>query len=207
MNMPSAYTHHKEWMLQGPMSSGDASFLSNLPKMAVDGGIAFCPSADIWVGDLDSSPFTPKVKHQFRHPQDKALSDLSLALALFGHLNSVTLHLWGFLGGRKDHELFNLGEILHFLENKERAKVFLYDESSQIKFELFSSGEWDLTHHGTFSLGCLNECLVTLKGECIYQLSSPTLFKPLSSFGLSNKGFGQMKLTNSRACFIYKDFA
>ncbi|MFP5385633.1 MAG: hypothetical protein ACLGHN_06105 [Bacteriovoracia bacterium] len=203
MILPSSLRNFSEWILLGPMGPELPSDLYTLPLMAVDGGAHFATSMDIWVGDADSYSEEIHAPHVIRHPIEKDQSDLALALNLFNDPCHYKLHLWGFLGGRRDHELFNLGEALSFLDKQDGSQILFYNESGKITYQVVGSGHWKFSHQGLFSLGALKRTEVTLRGDCYYPIKSPQILTPLSSFGLSNIGQGEMTLTTDGAVFLY----
>ena len=69
--------------------------------------------------------------------------------------------------------------------------------------EAFSAGEWDFEADGLFSLVLFAPCAVTLGGSCRYPIPAGTPVRPLSSFGLSNEGFGRMVLTADAPVFVF----
>lgn len=204
MMLPSSLTDKTEWTFVGPMGPEVPPHLAQFPVIGIDGGAHHLENLDIWVGDADS--YTEEkinARHLFRHPVDKDHSDLSLALSLFKHPHRYKFHFWGLLGGRKDHELFNLGEALNFLENNSESQIIFYGEDGKIYFHLLGEGHWRFDHLGTFSVGTLKNTVIKLLGECRYPIKKPTLLYPLSSLGLSNRGEGQMVLENEGPVFIY----
>lgn len=203
MTLPSTLKNKAEWTFIGPMGPLLPIFLKKFPVLAVDGGAHYSDEITLWVGDADSYKNEIQTPHIFKHPTEKDQSDLALALSLFKEPLNYRLHFWGFLGGRKDHELFNLGEAFAFLEQNQECEVLFYDEASVLRFHLLGSGRWKFEHHGVFSLGTLQKTLVKLTGECKYSISKSQLFNPLSSFGLSNVGFGSIELENEGPIFLY----
>jgi thiamine pyrophosphokinase len=203
MTLPDTLKNNLEWVLLGPMGPELPSFLSTHPLIGVDGGAQFAKKLNIWVGDADS--FTKKVEadHFFKFSTQKGLSDLALALDLLKMASPKILHLWGFLGGRKDHELFNLGEGLHFLENKQNTKINFYNSNGELTYLLLSTGLWKFKHSGLFSLGTLKKTKVKLTGQCLYQLPNPHSIEALSSLGLSNESQGEVELETEGPIFIY----
>lgn len=177
--------------------------LKNNPILAVDGGAHFVSNLDIWVGDADSYKETIKTPHQYRHPPAKDSSDLALALDLFKDYGPYKFHFWGFLGARKDHELFNLGEALHFLEDHPESQILFYGKNGEISFHLVGSGDWKFSRSGLFSLGTLKKTKVKLIGNCTYPISQTSNLLPLSSLGLSNVGAGEMILKTEGPVFIH----
>jgi thiamine pyrophosphokinase len=169
----------------------------------VDGGAKFAPGADIWVGDADSYFEEVISPHAFRLSLQKDSSDLALALTLFKNYLRFKLHLWGFLGGRSDHELFNLGEVSRFLESRPESQVYFYDHQGNIRFHFLGQGHWKFDHQGFFSLGTMKKTQVTLKGQCQYLIEQPQTLMPLSSYGLSNQAYGGVQIANEGPVFIY----
>jgi thiamine pyrophosphokinase len=88
------------------------------PVIAVDGGLHHCKERGIKpvaiVGDMDS--VDPQLLEQYsdveihRHPTDKDKSDLELAL----ELAATDCTVYGALGGRPDHLLYNLYLLTRF---------------------------------------------------------------------------------------------
>jgi thiamine pyrophosphokinase len=203
MTLPSTLTTKTEWTFVGPMGPALPASLAVHPIIAVDGGAEHTDLIDIWVGDADSYTKEIKAPLIIRHPVEKDQSDLALALGLFEEALNYKLHFWGFLGGRKDHELFNLGEALHFLEWHQGSQVLIYGTDGKLEFHLLGEGHWKFTHHGTFSLGTVKKTSVKLKGECHYPILQSQILSPLTSFGLSNIGKGEMILETEGPVFVY----
>lgn len=177
--------------------------LKHFPIIAVDGGGNHTDRSDVWVGDSDSLINKIEAPHIYRHPVEKDKSDLALGLSLLKECSHYKIHFWGFLGGRKDHELFNLGEALGFLEQHPESQILIYDANEKISFHLLGNGQWKFRHEGLFSLGTLKKTSVKLIGECHYPIPKSHILTPLSSFGLSNVGKGDMILDTAGPVFIY----
>lgn len=82
--------------------------------IAVDGGLEYCPHAQIAIGDWDSiSQEKLRAYKGLRVtlPERKDRSDLAYALQAAKELEPQELILIGFTGGRPDHHLSNLFEI------------------------------------------------------------------------------------------------
>ena len=147
------------------------------------------------VGDGDSA--AEKLDQELA--TDKDYSDLAFVLGcLRARFSSVVL--LGFLGGRRDHELFNLGEVHHFLAAAKTPTRVRFDDS----LDVYSAGEWRFEIHGVFSLAVLAGTTVKLAGACKFPLPTPTKIAPLRSLGLSNHGFGEITLTTRGPAFIFK---
>lgn len=203
MKLPSELNEKVEWVFLGPMGPEIPATMSEHPLLCVDGGAQFTKSSDVWIGDKDSFKGDINSKHTFHYSAHKDKSDLSLAFDLIQSHSSKTLHLWGFLGGRKDHEIFNLGEALRFLDKQPESLIKFYDHQGRINFLLMSKGIWRISHHGLFSIGCLRELELKVTGDCAYPLLDRSIIQPFSSHGLSNLANGTMEIDTSGPIFIY----
>lgn len=196
MKIPEHYLAFHEWTLVGPMGPHLSDPLTKYPTIGVDGGGQFAKKLDIWIGDSDSGLPHGNCPHSFRYPAEKSSSDLALGLALLNSINRLKIHLWGFTGGRKDHELINLGECLTFLEGKPDSEIHCYGPKGQVIYKCFGKGHWSFTHQGLFSLVVLKTQSLSLTGDCNYQVPERRAFAPFSSLGLSNQAQGQLYLQN-----------
>lgn len=204
MKLPSDLLNKKEWVILGPMGPILHQKLTPLPRIGVDGGAHFSDKLHLWIGDADSYKLAPQAKHVIVLPENKDASDLSFSLNLFHEELSYTLHLWGFLGGRQDHELFNLGEAMHFLDQHPSSEIFFYDQEGHSPFHLLSQGEWSFEHHGLFSVGSFKKISLKMTGACEYEIPH---FRPLAamqSLGLSNRAQGRVTIETDGPLFIYK---
>lgn len=200
MKLPTSLQDKLEWNIVGPICPSSPA--NTFPTLAVDGGARFVPNFDLWIGDNDSYLEKIDSENAFFFPSDKDHSDLSLALSLFINTNAYTLHLYGFLGGRRDHELFNLGEISSHLLTKTDNKVFIY-EGEKLEFIFVGAGTHDFDHHGLISIGTLFPQKLSLQGQLSY--TGESNFAALSSLGLSNKASGPFKISATQPFFIYLD--
>lgn len=187
------FPDHDQIHLVGPLA--EAGLRIREPVIFVDGGSQRREGGiGITVGDGDSS----LEKMDIELDPVKDYSDLAFALGLLG-ARFTTVTLSGFLGGRRDHELFNLGEVHHFLCSRPlRTRVLLDDELVG-----YGAGQWEFTVRGTFSLATLAETAVSLSGECAYPIESGTVIKPLNSLGLSNEGDGIVVLGCAGPVFVF----
>ena len=95
------------------------------------------------------------------------------------------IYLHGFLGGRRDHELLNLGEAYHFLDGRGEPAHLLHGPCRRgiqrrqlgVSLPTDCSAWW-----------CSLPARLTLSGQCRYPIAPDTLVKPVSSLGLSNQG-------------------
>lgn len=168
------------------------------PLIWVDGGADHRRGPDpagFAVGDGDSARGE---LHQYLNA-DKDYSDLAFALRrLPAHFAEVVL--LGFLGARRDHELFNLGEVHHFLAAAGGPTRARFDRD----IVAYSKGQWRFRSHSVFSLAAIEPTTVTLTGACKYPLTTPTRIAPLASLGLSNQGAGRITLRADGPVFIFK---
>ncbi len=192
-----------EWVLVGPMGPALPDSFSSLPILAVDGGAHWTNRMNAWIGDSDSYQSAPQTSLIFQLPVNKDSSDFNYALKLFDRQKSYHFHLWGFSGGRKDHELFVWGEILSYLEQHPETKFTLYDKNGRVEFHFMGSGHWRFQHTGPFSLGCIRKIRVKLTGQVKYPIKAESWLPSLSSWGLSNEGSGEILLENDGSAFIH----
>ena len=198
MKLPTSLQDKPQWNVVGPISPDVPS--NSRPTVAVDGGASFVPNCDVWIGDNDSYLEKIDTKNAFFFPTDKSFSDLALALSLFENEQNYTLHLYGFLGERRDHELFNIGEISLHLKRKKKNKVILYQGNTPV-FAFFGAGIHQLSAEGTISIGTLFPQKMTLSGNLDYE--GTLSFEPLSSLGLSNQAHGEYQIEAEAPFFIY----
>ncbi len=196
MKLPISLSNSKEWTLAGPMGPVVPEGLLAHNILCVDGGARFCSRMDVWIGDGDSHVGSVNCENIYQFSPHKSQSDLALALTLLKDISSLTLHCWGFLGGRKDHELINLGEMLTFLEGKPQASAVFYDEKGRISLRILGAGAWTFQHSGLFSLASLKNVRVKILGQVEYPLKEETELSPLSSLGLSNRALGAFEVIN-----------
>lgn len=198
-NFLSELQQYKQINLIGPMfDQQDCSSVHKLPTIFVDGGVkAHQYLTDVpclRIGDGDSS----------KEPMDICLSpnkdftDLNYALNFIPkHIEKV--FLWGFLGGRKDHEFANFGEFHHFLKKrKTKAEIFIENQ-----FIAFNHGEYSFEHQGTFSILNFEDAQIKITGDCQFPLPKSTLIAPLTGLTISNIASGKVYLESNRPLFIY----
>lgn len=195
-----------EIVLVGPMGPDIIHPLSDLPQIAIDGGEPFAQTPFLWIGDGDSLKKKPKTYQTIELNPKKDMSDLAHAYTLLKSHPLKKLHLWGFLGGRRDHELFNLGEGSLFLKDRIQTQIHYYKEKSIPVMSLYTKGEWHFDFKGEFSLGVMNEAHLTLLGEIAYPISESYLIRPFSSFGLSNEAQGKFLIQADGPFFIIREF-
>ena len=203
MKLPVSLTHFKEWTFVGPMGPVLPSNMGHQAILAVDGGARFCSHMDIWVGDGDSHFESINCKNIYQFPPKKSESDLTLALSFFHHSGPVLLHFWGFLGGRRDHEILNFGEVLNFLQMSPGTEVIFYDHNKKVAMKCLGAGHWQLNYQGTFSLVTVKNTKIKLSGACLYPLEEETELNSLSSLGLSNEASGDFTLINQGPIMIF----
>jgi thiamine pyrophosphokinase len=186
-NFRSQLENAEKVTLIGPLFEGKITLPLDHPHIFVDKGGMFLPDGVkqqpdrptfIRVGDGDS--FQGELDVKLNPVKD--LSDLSYAL---GMIPSTCKHLQlrGFLGGRKDHEIINLGEVYNYLSE---------NQSADFDFQIFAlgKGQYHFSYFGTFSLLSFIPNQVTLEGNISYPLKGDAVVPPLSSLGLSNEARG-----------------
>ena len=134
-------------------------------------------------------------------PIDKDHSDLAFVL---GSLPSSVnrLSLYGFMGGRLDHELANLGEVFSFLKRLSAGRCDFYTSSAELGMVAWSGLTLSLPIHGLFSVFTFEAGPIQIRGSCRYPLDPPRDLMPLSSHGLSNEGHGQVHLASTAPALL-----
>ncbi|MBY0415484.1 MAG: hypothetical protein K2Q18_15030 [Bdellovibrionales bacterium] len=180
----------------------DPKKYSKIKLFFVDGGhvhfeklkkeAPFLIESAVTVGDGDSTKVPMILKKK-----DQNLSDLAFFLGEMLKVKGIgSLYFLGFLGGRLDHELFNLGEIARFVEKtpaKSTPKITLNDT-----VEFLNSGTHLLDIDTLFSLASFTPNKIKIQGRCLYKLLKWTPLPVLSSLGLSNFGSGPVKIETKR---------
>lgn len=203
MKLPAEFINTQEWTVVGPMGPPPPDFLLSHPILAVDAGADFCQKMDIWVGDGDSIKKPIEAANIFKFSPQKSESDLAIALSLLGQHHHRTLHLWGFLGGRKDHEWLNMGEVMRYLQLKPKSEVIFYDsKTARPTVRCLGAGDWVIEHKGIFSVASTQRVRAKILGDCDYPLTEFTEFSPLSSLGLSNSSQGKFQIINDGALMV-----
>lgn len=178
-------------VLVGPMLGRKAEKLK--PQVAVDGGIAYAVAPVLWVGDGDSAAVPKNVPTFTKHNQDE--TDLRFCLNGLRGWKWTELHLAGFLGGRRDHELANFGEI--HAELKERPgfrRAVFYDGQMVPRIFFYPAGSHAISINGLFSVLTLEPSSVSVAGSCEFTAKKLPL-APLSGLGVSNRGSGEVRIT------------
>ena len=176
----------------GPMDCDYSGF--GEPTVYVDGGVRHRTlEHGFVVGDGDSADHE---MDELLNPH-KDVSDFGYVLDQITE-NFETIFLYGFLGGRRDHEWFNFGEAHRYLCRRKSPCRFEFEK----RVFALSKGRWKMNISGLFSLGALSATHIKMTGNCEYPVVTETLFQPLSSLGLSNVGNGEIFLDCDNPVFI-----
>jgi thiamine pyrophosphokinase len=191
----------------GPMPAQ----LKSIPTLFVDGGIKhrnqIAKSVPrISFGDGDSSSISPDILVSSK----KDISDLSLCLGAIKAVlksrkltqaknSSVYILVTGFLGGRKDHELVNFGELYWFLKGatESNSRISITLDSN---FRYLDSGSHNLYLKGEFSVLAFEKTKIEVSGNITYPFNGT--LKPFVSLGLSNVGHGRFKITTQNPVLL-----
>lgn len=178
----------------------------NAGLIFIDGGSHFLPEfkshndkiAPFIVGDGDSS-------HQNQHfdlklPTKKDQTDLEVGLSLMPS-HYFELQLWGFLGGRLDHELANYGAVAHFLSERQHTQIVFFDQKQM----LLSSGNHQLNFKGPFSLLALAETQLHLEGQIEFATEEAITLEPFVGRGLSNASLGPFEVFTSHPLLLWRE--
>lgn len=184
-------------ILVGPLQENAVRVagLDDVPQIAIDGGSRFAANPVLSAGDGDSGHAPESIPAFIKHNQD--ITDFRFCLDGIRHWRWKELHLFGFLGERKDHELANFGEI--YAEMKMRSAfvtAVFYSKENIPQVRFFQTGEHTLDLHGLFSVLVLEPAEITISGACRYK-AERMLLPPLSGRGISNEAFGKVKISSS----------
>lgn len=183
--------------LVGPLHS--ESLTVTEPTVFVDGGARFRKGSEnfpcISVGDGDSG----ETKLDVRLPASKDFSDLAFVLRELP-TSVVQLNLYGFVGGRLDHELANLGELHRFLKSRPNSTARMFKGGDLVLAGF--NGNLAIHIEGIFSVMVLETAHISIEGACQYPYSGN--LEPASSHGLSNVGSGNVTLVSRQPAFLLK---
>ncbi|GAB4019885.1 MAG: hypothetical protein Fur0010_22230 [Bdellovibrio sp.] len=149
------------------------------------------------LGDGDSAPSGLKFDQLFDPVKDE--TDLELALQTLPK-HSFALSLWGFLGGRRDHELAAYGAVAHFLLDRPEHNVVHFDEVNKI----LAPGSHQLEFSGGFSLLAFYPTTLHLDGNIDYKSEDVIELRPFSGRGISNKAYGPFELTCNSPLLLWR---
>lgn len=170
------------------------------PVILLDGALNMFdkkPQNAVAVGDGDSCRPERRAWLDIVLPTNKDQSDLAYALKQCLPANLSAVETFGLRGERWDHELFNFGEISHFLGLRSQLFVCLEDG-----LWAFAPGEYPLNLKANFSLLSFHQTQISLQGDVKYSLQNHRL-EPVHSLGLSNSAFGEFTLKIDKPLFIY----
>lgn len=189
---------HSQLVIVGPILNQKVEI--KLPQIAVDRGLQFAVEPILWVGDGDSSTPSQSIPQFFK--EDQNVTDLHFCLHNIRNWKWFELHLFGFLGGRKDHELANLGEVYHAFKNRKLSRSAIFYDQDVPRVHLYQSGRHEFSSHDLFSVLVFEESQVTIEGSCEYQCENIVL-KPFSGKGVSNVGHGMIQIQSSQPFLIF----
>ena len=172
------------------------------PRLYVDGGARWYEKiatptkhAQLSLGDGDSlAAQTLDIQLNTR----KNASDLECALDLLpmNALHHITLI--GFLGGRRDHEWINFGVTANAMASSRQLRA---DFDTLVS--ILSPGQYRFNRHGIFSLVHFTIAQTRIRGAVDYPLDTPTTIAPFTSFGLSNRSFGEFEISSDAVCLCF----
>ncbi len=174
--------------------------LGAAPQVAVDGGIHYALSPILWAGDGDSGYMPKDISAHFKESQD--ITDIRFCLDGLRTGGWRRLHLFGFLGERRDHELANLGEIHREMlarANFDEAVIYSADYFPSLRF--LQKGSRQFAHQGEFSLLAFEAAEVSLSGDCLFKGENIQL-PPLSGNGISNVASGMVTVQSTQPLLL-----
>jgi thiamine pyrophosphokinase len=172
----------------------------DMPQLAIDGGSRFAVRPLLWAGDGDSGKAPTGVPAFNKLSQD--MTDLRFCLDHIHAWRWRELHLFGFLGGRRDHELANFGEIHAAMKARPAfVKAVFHGEDNTAAVLFLNAGAHTLELYGTFSTLVLEPASVTISGDCHYSREKVSLH-PLSGHGVSNEASGTVNISSTAPVMI-----
>jgi thiamine pyrophosphokinase len=185
------FSTHNEVFVIGPNYQFQAY---QEPVVFIDSGTAFRKAKEGFsIGDNDS--YQGVLQEVL--PKEKDISDLGATLAKIP-THFKTIHLLGFLDGRKDHELSNFFEVVSYLQQSKSPRRVVWDQG---RTESLAWEKQEYYHQGVFSVfSFFAETKVSIEGNVKYPLHCE--LKPLSSHGLSNEAHGKFVIITNEPILI-----
>jgi thiamine pyrophosphokinase len=150
------------------------------------------------IGDGDSTNLKMDIKKDTQNN-----SDLAFILSLIGNKNKPqNILLLGFIGGRLDHALANLGEIAEFLNKFSKHPPMIQLDK---KITFLTKGLHKILVSGSFSLITFVPNQIKITGQCQYPVKKWLKLGVLSSRGLSNVGAGEVIVQNKKVVIYIKN--
>lgn len=181
----------------GPLAKSLPKALSS-PTLFVDGAIKLRPKKPdmpcFAVGDGDSS--NPDLMDKLLPPK-KDVSDLGYLLQTLPPIPHV--ELWGFVGGRIDHQIAVWGEAHQYLLH---SLGYISFDSGRSGYFFSGKKSHKVQVQEGFSLFSIEPNEFKIHGEVEYSVNQFMRINPLSSLGLSNTGFGSVELEARRPLLL-----
>lgn len=199
----SSINQHQKLQVIGPMPFDETELDGDCPTICVDGGARHAKNLDTEriyiIGDADSFPDSEQFHHLLK--QDKDISDLGFILQNLAP-EIQKLALFGFTGGRLDHQLFVLGELDQF--SMRTGALLVMDSQFIFPKKVNDNFSFEGSYQGIFSVGTYRATPITLRGNIKYALEAQ-LMQPHSSQGLSNLASGSFQVFAPDNFWLYFD--
>lgn len=186
----------------GPMKADLKNADEKLPTYFVDGGMKhFEPrfKRAFSIGDNDS--FEGKMEEVL--PQNKDRGDLFFAVQKAQDSGAKQAFLYGFVGGRMDHQILLLGDLLELAGKRTRFDIF---EEEELRMSVLPSGNHCFDFTGPFSVFSAREQKLLYQGSCQYpnHKEYPQLIGAFTTHGLSNYSDASFSITSQAPfCLMY----
>lgn len=201
--LPQNWNQLRHLALIGPMDFNlNSPLTSETGLIFVDGGTRHLDRfaahpLKYSLGDGDSAPSGLKFDQLFDPIKDE--TDLELALQSLPE-HSFSLSLWGFLGGRRDHEMAAYGAVAQFLLDRPEQNEVHFDGINKI----LAPGSHQLEFSGGFSLIAFYLTTLHLDGNIDYKCDDVIELKPFSGRGISNKAYGRFELSCNSPLLLWR---
>lgn len=151
-------------------------------------------------GDGDSSKKRPDF-----YKTNQNISDLEFLLSHLKGLKKLeSCTFYGLSGGRIDHELFNIGEILRFLDEKIKQKIPPPAISIDNRLYFITAQTTHFSFKGRFSLASFEKNTIRIKGNVDFELIKWQKIKTLSSLTLSNVAHGEFYIETKKPLLLIR---
>lgn len=186
----------------GPLSPELGAIDPEVFTIFVDGGLdhasaAFKNAVSIGDGDSTGKPMDIVLS------RDKDRGDLHFAIMESLKRGANKAKLYGFIGGRLDHQILLLGDLLAL--SQEEHLCFEIYEKERLRMEILPSGEHEFDYKGAFSVFTHTEQKILYQGDCKYPIKKeyPQLLKPFSTKGISNYSSSKFALKSEGSLCVF----
>lgn len=207
IKLDQKWNHLPTLALIGPMDfTNEVNFNKESGLIFVDAGARHQNffNTTVWTGPRyligDGDSHTSKESFNQLFPAKKDYTDLELALKALPD-EIVKLELWGFIGGRRDHELACFGNLAKFLIEKNRLDKVTFDGIHYI----LGPGHHELNFNGAFSVLAFYPTIFDIEGKVEYATEGAIELETFSGRGISNAATGDFSITCNQPVLVWRN--